>query len=132
MRQLVREPLDIGGYLDRAQRDDAVPAAQETVGLSTEGRFQARLLVLIRQLQAVIGLAVLLVSHGLAAVRKVTDRIVVPVQQIALAEVHPDRYSTASTPLMSVSTIATTFSSVDCAPISASAISAAKPGHRCP
>jgi len=38
---------------------------------------QARLLVLLRELQVEMGLGLLLVSHDVAVVRKVTDRIVV-------------------------------------------------------
>ncbi|MPZ67534.1 MAG: ATP-binding cassette domain-containing protein [Pseudonocardiaceae bacterium] len=119
VRDLVGEPLDIGGSDGREQRDTAVTTALEDVGLPGSGPFldarshelsggqlqrvalaralvaqpkvlvadeptsmldaseQARLLVVLRDAQIQRGLGLVLVSHDLAAVRKVTDRIVV-------------------------------------------------------
>jgi len=119
VRELVAEPLDIEGLVDRKQRDSAVAAALDDVGLPSSGTFldarshelsggqlqriavaralvaepkvlvadeptsmldaseQARLLVALRTAQIERGLGLVLVSHDLAAVRKVADRIVV-------------------------------------------------------
>ncbi len=119
VRELVGEPLDIAGGDGREQREAAVAAALEDVGLPGSGPFlearshelsggqlqrvalaralvarpkvlvadeptsmldaseQARLLVVLRDAQLHRGLGLVLVSHDLAAVRKVTDRIVV-------------------------------------------------------
>lgn len=119
VRELVREPLDVGGGTERPRRDAAVAAALDTVGLPSSGEFlgayshelsggqlqrvslaralaaqpkvlvadeptsmldaseQARLLVTLRDAQLERGLGLVLISHDLAAVRKVTDRIVV-------------------------------------------------------
>ena len=119
VRQLVREPLDLSGTLERAGRDAAVAEALESVGLPSSGSFldtrshelsggqlqrvalaralaagpkllvadeptsmldaseQARLLVVLRERQIEMGLGLILVSHDMAVVRKVTDRIVV-------------------------------------------------------
>lgn len=119
VQELVREPLDIDPIGGPEQRDAAVAAALDSVGLPPSGPFlgarshelsggqlqrialaralvarpkvlvadeptsmldaseQARLLVALRDAQLERGLGLVLVSHDLAAVRKVTDRIVV-------------------------------------------------------
>ncbi|MDP8971465.1 MAG: ATP-binding cassette domain-containing protein, partial [Actinomycetota bacterium] len=119
VHELVGEPLDIDGDTERAQRDAAIAAALDSVGLPSSGPFlgsrshelsggqlqrvalaralvarpkvlvadeptsmldaseQARLLVVLRDAQLERGIGLVLVSHDLAAVRKVTDQIVV-------------------------------------------------------
>jgi len=135
--ELVREPLDIGGELDGADRRRAVADMLECVGLPCTGSFldarshelsggelqriavaralvlrpkllvadeptamldaseQARLLTVLRERQIEMGLGLVLVSHDMAVVRKVVDRIVVidhgrvveegPSQRVAVA-----------------------------------------------
>ncbi len=119
VRQIVREPLDVAGVVDRPERDAAVAQALDSVGLPSSGSFldtrshelsggqlqrvalaralavqpkllvadeptsmldaseQARLLVVLRERQVEMGLGLILVSHDMAVVRKVTDRIVI-------------------------------------------------------
>jgi len=116
---LVREPLDVSGAGDDAERRSAVAEALDSVGLPSTGSFlqarthelsggqlqrialaralvsgpkllvadeptamldaseQARLLVVLRERQVEMGLGLVLISHDLAVVRKVTDRVVV-------------------------------------------------------
>lgn len=117
--EIVSEPLDIAGDVDRTDRADAVREVLDSVGLPSSGDFlaarahelsggqqqrlvlaralvarpklivadeptsmldaseQARLLVVLRERQIEMGLGLILVSHDMAVVRKVTDRIVV-------------------------------------------------------
>jgi peptide/nickel transport system ATP-binding protein len=119
VRQIVREPLDLGGATDRSAKEAAVAEALDSVGLPSSGSFletrshelsggqlqrvalaralvvrpkllvadeptsmldaseQARLLVVLRERQIEMGLGLILVSHDMAIVRKVTDRIAV-------------------------------------------------------
>ena len=117
--ELVREPLDVAGMGDGAERRTAVAEVLESVGLPGSGTFllarthelsggqmqrvalaralvsspkllvadeptamldaseQARMLVVLRERQVEMGLGLVIISHDLAVVRKVTDRIVV-------------------------------------------------------
>jgi len=117
--QIVREPLEIQRVGTASERDSAVRAALEAVGLPSDAGFgarraqdlsggqlqrvviaralivqpklliadepvsmldpseQARLMLLLRSLQNARGMGLLLISHDLALVRKVADRIVV-------------------------------------------------------
>ena len=119
VEEIVREPLDVAGDVDRARRGAAVAQMLEAVALPVSRAFlgsrvhelsggqlqrlalaralvarpallvadeptsmldaseQARLLGVLRERQTAMGLALVLVSHDLALVRKVTDRIVV-------------------------------------------------------
>ncbi|MDQ3176472.1 MAG: ABC transporter ATP-binding protein [Actinomycetota bacterium] len=139
VEKLVREPLDITGELDDADRRRAVAEILESVGLPFTGSFlharshelsggqlqrvalaralvvhpkllvadeptamldaseQARLLTVLRERQIEMGLGLVLVSHDMAVVRKVVDRVVVidhgrvveegPSQQVSVAPV---------------------------------------------
>ncbi|MDQ6874236.1 MAG: ABC transporter ATP-binding protein [Actinomycetota bacterium] len=119
VQALVREPLDLGDEVEPAQRQQAVCAMLESVGLPASGSFldarthelsggqlqrialaralilrpkllvadepsamldaseQARLLVVLRERQIEMGLGLVLVSHNMAIIRKVVDRVVV-------------------------------------------------------
>ena len=119
VEELVREPLDIIGEIDKAGRTKAVAEMLDSVGLPSTGSFlqththelsggqlqrvalaralvlgpkllvadeptamldaseQARLLTVLRERQVEMGLGLVFVSHDMAVVRKVVDRIVV-------------------------------------------------------
>lgn len=160
VQALVREPLDLGDEVEPAQRQRAVCAMLESVGLPASGSFldarthelsggqlqrialaralvlrpkllvadepsamldaseQARLLVVLRERQIEMGLGLVLVSHNMAVIRKVVDRVVVLDRGRVVEEGPSERVTVAPTSEAAINLMhaAPTFSAVRGAP----------------